>query len=101
MKRYRPGMEALRDAVLETPGASDPDTRRRVFEGRAVSEDAPTERPLETYLGKIESEAYRITDEDVDALRAALTEDAIFELTLAAALRAAWIRFEVVEDALR
>jgi alkylhydroperoxidase family enzyme len=72
-------MENVRRAILETPGATDPELRRRVAAGEETS----------PYLDKVRRHAYRITDADVDALRADYSEDAILELTLAAALGAA------------
>ena len=71
-------------AILDGPGASSPDTRRRVFEGIA---DDPV---IVRYVDTVRRHAHRVTDEDVDALRAAgLDDDAIFELTVAAAVGAA------------
>jgi hypothetical protein len=72
-------MEAVRRAILETPGATSPELRRRVAAGEETN----------PYLDKVRRNAYRITDADVDGLRGAYSEDAIFELTLAAALGAA------------
>jgi hypothetical protein len=71
--------DRLRAAILETPGETEPELRRRVASGAETS----------PYLDKVRREAYSVTDTDVDALRAEHSEDAIFELTLAAALGAA------------
>ncbi len=50
---------------------------------------APTHPALAPYLEKVKRHAYRITDEDVAALKAAgLDDDAIFHATHDAALKA-------------
>lgn len=77
-------MDALVTAVLETPGATDPATRRLARSGTTDNE------VFGAYLDKVRQRAYRIVDSDVDALTAAgLSDDAIFEVTVAAALGAA------------
>jgi alkylhydroperoxidase family enzyme len=49
--------------------------------------DRPAPAAMVPYLEKVRRAAYRVTDEDVDALRAAgFTEDEIFEQTVAAAV---------------
>jgi alkylhydroperoxidase family enzyme len=82
--RVGPLVDALVTAVLETPGATDPATRRAARAGR--NDDGA----LGAYLDKVRQHAYRIVDDDVEALTAAgLSDDAIFEVTVAAALGAA------------
>jgi alkylhydroperoxidase family enzyme len=55
--------------------------------------EAPAD--FEPYLAKVRSGAYRVTDSDVDRLRAAgHTEDEIFELTVAAAVGAGLERLD-------
>jgi hypothetical protein len=77
-------VDALVTAVLETPGATDPATRRLARSGTTDNE------VFGAYLDKVRQRAYRIVDSDVDALTAAgLSDDAIFEVTVAAALGAA------------
>jgi alkylhydroperoxidase family enzyme len=55
---------------------------------RAVVADTPPATPeLAAYLEKVHARAYSVTDADVDALKAAgLSEDEIFEQTVAAAI---------------
>jgi hypothetical protein len=78
--RHADAIGHLRRAVLETPGNASLDLR-------AAAESAAPTGPADVYLDKVRRESYRIVDGDIDALRAAgLTEDAIFELTVAAAL---------------
>ena len=77
-------LEALRGAVLEGPGTTDVATRQAAFSGQPLTE------PLDPYLRKVRSASYQLTDTDVQRLRSAgVAEDAIFELTIAAALGAA------------
>jgi alkylhydroperoxidase family enzyme len=53
----------------------------------AARPDRPAPAAMEPYLEKVRRAAYRVTDEDVDELRAAgFTEDEIFEQTVAAAV---------------
>ena len=48
------------------------------------------------YLGTVRDASYRITDHDVSALKAAgCTEEEIFEITVAAAARAALQRLDL------
>jgi alkylhydroperoxidase family enzyme len=71
-------------AVLGAPGATSTDARRAAFGGGS---DDPA---LAQYVDVVRRHAYRITDEDIQRLRdAGLDDDAIFELTVAAALGAA------------
>jgi alkylhydroperoxidase family enzyme len=93
-------MEPLADAVLQTPGATDPALRAAV-EAYAASlggrEGTVAELPeeLRPYVEKVARHAYKVVDADVERLRAAgYSEDAIFELTLAAALGAMQARLE-------
>jgi alkylhydroperoxidase family enzyme len=81
VSRLGPLVDALVGAVLDTPGATSPATRRRVRDG------ATDDEVFGPYLAKVRQHAYRVVDADVDALTAAgLSDDAIFELTAAAAL---------------
>jgi hypothetical protein len=78
-------------AVLETAGATQPRHRWAAFHRRM--DELPAD--LRAYVDKVATQAYRITDEDVEALkRAGHGEDAIFEITAAAALGAAIMRLE-------
>ena len=84
------GMRRLADAVLAGPGTLDPSVRRAAAEGADVPE------PLRDYLDKVARHAYKVTDEDVEALRAAgYSEDQIFEATVSSALGACLRRLEV------
>ena len=70
---------------MTAAGATDAETRETAFSGGPLPDHA-----LEAYLQKVRSAAYRITDGDVRNLRdRGVSEDAIFELTVAAAAGAA------------
>jgi alkylhydroperoxidase family enzyme len=107
MARHTEAMERVAGAILETPGDSDSELRGRVEayaaslggrEGR--SPELPEE--LRPYVEKVARHAYQVVDADVDRLReAGYSEDAIFELTLAAALGAARARLEAGLEAMR
>jgi len=74
-------VDTLTSAVLETPGATAVPMRRRAHAAQTDTE------VFGTYLAKVRRHAYRVVDADIQELRAAgLSDDAIFELTVAAAL---------------
>lgn len=78
---------ALEAAVLDGPG----DTTRS--ERKAAADGQPEGANVAAFVEKIRRHASRVTDKDVADLRASgLTEDAVFELTAAAALGAALVR---------
>ena len=67
--------------VLEGNGKAAPELRRAAFENAGLGE------PIRTLIDKVANRAYRITDEDVAAVRAAgLTEDQVFEIVICAAV---------------
>ena len=76
--------EALLDRVLRGEGVTKPAERQAAF-----GEGGPA------LLDKVRRHAYKVTDEDIAALRAeGLSEDAIYELTIAAALGVAKRRLD-------
>jgi alkylhydroperoxidase family enzyme len=80
-------IEAIRAAVVDGPATTAPSVRRAAFGAGEVSSQASA------YVDKVRRHAYKVTDADVDALRAAgWSDDAIFELTVATALGAALSR---------
>ncbi len=81
------------DNVYNSPGHSDSQLRQAVKQkvaghfGRFSANDLRLLEVLETYVDKIALHAYKVTDTDVDALRAdGFSEDSIFKLTISAAL---------------
>jgi hypothetical protein len=98
--RHTEAMERVAEAVLRTPGDADTGLRAAV-EAYAASlggRDAPIPGlpdDLRPYVEKVANNAYKVVDADIDRLReAGYSEDAIFELTLAAALGAAQARLD-------
>jgi alkylhydroperoxidase family enzyme len=69
------------------------DLNRRLREASRPDREQPA--AATAYLEKVRLHAYRVTDADVEALKAAgLSEDDIFEATVAAAVGAGLARFE-------
>jgi alkylhydroperoxidase family enzyme len=93
--RHTDAIDAVGRAILETPGDADLELRRAVSAFAAGDESQEIPAELRPYVEKVARTAYKVTDGDVDRLReAGYSEDAIFELTLAAALGAARARFD-------
>lgn len=69
------------ERVLQGPATTSGDHRRAAFDNKNVTTAAS---PL---IDKVAKNAWKVTDEDVAAAKAAgLAEDAIFELTVSAAM---------------
>jgi alkylhydroperoxidase family enzyme len=66
---------------------------------REVVRGTPPAPPaMDTYLEKVHLHAYKVTDADVEALKAAgLSEDEIFEQTVAAAIAEGLRRLDAAE----
>ena len=99
--RYTDLSQHLIDAILTSRGETVPTLRRAIEEQSAQwsssspqqVEQVPPE--LVTYVKKVALYAYKTTEEDIEALRrAGYDEDAIFEITLSAALGAGMTRLE-------
>jgi hypothetical protein len=83
------GMQRLADSVLAGPGTLESSIRGAAAEGTDVPE------ALRGYLDKVARHAFKVTDEDVEALRGAgYSEDQIFEATVSCALGAGLRRLE-------
>ena len=94
-RRHEGKIKILVDRVLNGPGQSDAQLRQAVAQRVAAQagslpEDAVDLPPeISNYVDKIARHAYRVTDADIETLRAAgYSEDVIFELTVSAALGA-------------
>jgi hypothetical protein len=88
------------EAVLDGPGET-PNALRRSIEARAARlgggerEEASIPSELEGYVHKVALYAYKVTDDDVEELKArGYYEDEIYEITIAAALGAGLARME-------
>jgi hypothetical protein len=89
-------LAALLQAVLESAAVTEPAIRAAAYRGDKLPP------PLSQYVAKVQRESYRITDADTQALLAAgYSPDAVFEVTVAAALGAAMWRLQAGLDALR
>jgi hypothetical protein len=95
VSRHRQRVEDFRRAVLESEGELAPRVRRKIYAAE------PVEGPLDPFVDKVRRRAHAVTDEDVAALRrAGLSEDHIFEASVAAALGAGLSRLDRALDAL-
>jgi alkylhydroperoxidase family enzyme len=80
----------LRERVVEGPAELDHRVRRAAFAGENVPSEA------RDYTDKVRRHAYKVTDSDIAALRAAgWTEEAIFELTIVTAVGSALSRLDI------
>ena len=99
--RYTILSQRLIDAILTSPGEIDP-TLRRIIEEQSAQWSSSSPQQVElvppelvTYVKKMALYAYKTTEEDIESLRrAGYDEDAIFEITLSAALGAGMTRLE-------
>lgn len=88
-KPLRSSLDRLEQRVLTGPGVVSPAHRQAAASGQALGGE------IDDYLQKVRSHAYRVTDEEVAALRAAgASDDELFELTVSAALGAAKTRLD-------
>lgn len=99
--RYAVHTQELIDAVLNSPGETDPGLRHTVeaqsaqLSGRSSRHASYVPQELVPYIKKVALYAYKTTDKDIEALRAlGYSEDELFELTLSAALGAGMARLE-------
>jgi len=104
--RYDAFVQRITDAVVAGPGETPSEVRRAVLARAArlagARAGAPAPAPFGAYVDKVAQHAYKVTDEDVAALQAAgNSDDAVFEVTAAAALGAALARLERGMAALR
>jgi hypothetical protein len=87
--------EVVVERVLVGPGKATTQQRRAAFDNAGVSE------PARALIDKIARNAYKVTDEDITAARAAgLSEDEIFELAVCAALGIATRQHDAARAAL-
>lgn len=81
--------------VLDGPGVTTRGERLAALEGSGPE-------PIRAYITRVREHSYRVSEEDFAALRAeGLSEDAVFELTVAAAVGAASRRLEAARRAMR
>jgi alkylhydroperoxidase family enzyme len=99
--RHASYVQRMVDAVESLPGDTDPALRRDIeawaarLGGRPGAEVVEIPAELTAYVTKVALHAYKTLDEDIEALRnAGYSEDAIFEITLSAAIGAGKARLE-------
>jgi len=99
--RYDLFRKRLIDAVVNTPGDAPPELRQAVLD-RAMGARDGVPPELRPYVDTVVRHAYRVTDSDVTALQqAGNSDDALFEVTVAAAVGAAVHRLDRGLAALR
>lgn len=101
--RFAGYLERLKAAVIQTPGDTTKGLRQEV-EARAEASIGSATPPASSaampplvaaYVDTVSRHAYKVTDDQVKALRdAGYSQDAIFEITVAAAVGAAAGRLE-------
>jgi hypothetical protein len=85
---YDAARRALEDASLRGPGKTESKLREAIARGHEVPDD------LRELVDKIERHAYRVSDEDIAALKRRYSEDEIFEIVISASLGASMRRLE-------
>jgi len=94
--RHAEELADLLRTVLESPGVTDQMTRQAAYKGDALPS------PLGEYVAKVRGQSYRITDSAIEGLvSGGHSEDAIFEITVTAALGAAAQRLDAGLRAMR
>jgi hypothetical protein len=83
-------------SVLEGPGDANPSIRRAAAERTS---GVPAE--LQALVDKIHDHAYKVTDDDIERLKAKYSDDELFEVVVSAALGASERRLLAGLEALR
>ena len=97
---YPAKLQQAIEALLNRPAVTEPELRRATAAfGQAFAQpdaaNLAVEAEMMAYLKKVTQHAYKITDEEVARLKAlGYSEDALYELTLCAALGAGLGRLE-------
>jgi alkylhydroperoxidase family enzyme len=80
------------DAILSTPGETPSTLRATLIQqpahlyGLPIQQETTLPPEMKTYVTKVATNAYKVTDQDIAQLRAhGYGEDAIFEITLSVA----------------
>ncbi len=101
MERHAGLPQRLKESILGPQGKTDAALRRAVearageLAGGPPADAAAIPEDLRQYVDAVALHAYRITDEDVQALRrAGYSEDDVFEISAAAAVGAGMARLE-------
>jgi len=96
MSDIRQAQRALLSRILEGDGTASPSERRAAFNNSGVPE------PLGTLVDKVAKHAYRVTDEDIAAVKVSgLSEDQVFEIVVCAAVGQATRQYETALASLK
>jgi len=88
--RLAPFVRGLIAAIVNGPARTSSALRRSICEG------TPSDPKLAAYVEKVRRSSYRVAPSDIDALRdSGFDDDAIFEITVAAALGEALRRLRI------
>src|SRR5262245_8506307 len=89
MTDIREARKALVSRILDGRGHASPNQRRAAFDNAGLPE------PMSRVVEKVARHAYKVTDDDIAAVRmAGFTEDQIFELVVCAAIGQATRQYE-------
>ena len=101
MERHAGLPQGLKESILGPQGTVDLGLRQAIearaeeLAGGAPAETAAIPENLREYVDTVALHAYRITDEDIQTLlRSGYSEDAVFEISTAAAVGAGMARLE-------
>jgi alkylhydroperoxidase family enzyme len=109
MSRLDELFQRLRNHTLTLPGHTDPALRQAIEQRvaqasgrRRGAKEGAIPAALHSYLDKLTRNAYKITEDDLAALhQAGYSDDAIYELSIAAAVGAGAARLERGLEAVR
>ncbi len=99
-ERIPPKLQTAINALLTQPAVCSSGLRQAVMDyaGQTTGDPnaaCPIPTSLAPFIDKVSLNAYQVTDEDIEQLRTAgYSEDAIYELTLSAAVGASLARLE-------
>jgi len=100
MPNIRQAREALVKRILEGAGKASPSERRAAFNNRGLAQS------LGALVDKVARHAYRVTDEDIHAVRtsaartSSFSEDQVFEIVVCAAIGQATRQYDTALAAL-
>jgi alkylhydroperoxidase/carboxymuconolactone decarboxylase family protein YurZ len=88
--------KALTTRILEGEGVATTTQRQAAFDNANLSE------PLKTLIDKVAKYAYKVTDKDIESVKASgVSEDQIFELVTCAAVGQATRQYDTALTALK
>jgi hypothetical protein len=95
MSDIRQAQKALTRRILEGDGKASPSVRRAAFHNSGLA------GPPGALVEKVARHAYRVTDEDINAVKqSGLSEDQVFEIVVCAAIGQATRQYDMALAAL-